>query len=455
MKTITLYSLLFLLALGATGKSANHTYRSMVENREALIHLLGEQRAELGILMFSPIVQSIQGGAAGKGLAFTRTLDSLLTTYRAPGSQNWVNDWKTEYNYNQNLLATEIVEKEWVASQNNWRSSSRVTMSYNNQGLPVEVLFYESNSQSAESKMEVYYDNAGKVDSILTYEASGSAWIHYATQYYQYNTAGQPERIDTWFYDEDEEEWMDVMYSLIEYDASGRRTSTSTYLSDDEDEEEDWLYSRTEYTYNGSGQLTEITYSAISFTTFQMEPASKTEYAYNNAGDHSMYTDYDWAGGAWVPEYKEEYTYHSSLAFNEVSTPYFIFALLYNMVEATYVYNKMIVSAEGYEPVDGEFVLVDRTTFFISGDTSTGLPGVPQVEAMLYPNPATSYVGFLWTGSREQLTLELYQVTGARVMHHTVHSGVNVSIEHLNRGIYLYRLIDNGHVVHAGKLLKQ
>jgi len=72
---------------------------------------------------------------------------------------------------------------------------------------------------------------------------------------------------------------------------------------------------------------------------------------------------------------------------------------------------------------------------------------------MVYPNPASDHVFVKWDGFR-QLSLEVYQVTGAKAIEQFVHPGQGISISHLQKGIYIYKLLNNSQVVHSGKLIK-
>jgi hypothetical protein len=72
---------------------------------------------------------------------------------------------------------------------------------------------------------------------------------------------------------------------------------------------------------------------------------------------------------------------------------------------------------------------------------------------MVYPNPASDHVFVKWDGFR-QLSLEVYQVTGAKAMELLVYPGKEISISHLQKGIYIYKLLNNRQIVHSGKLIK-
>src|SRR5690606_18186442 len=100
------------------------------------------------------------------------------------------------------------------------------------------------------------------------------------------------------------------------------------------------------------------------------------------------------------------------------------------------------------------WVPTDKTVFYYSDEISTSAPEKQLAELMVYPNPASDYVFVKWDGFR-QLSLEVYQVTGAKTMELLVSPGEKVSISNLQRGIYIYKLLNNRQVIHSGKLIKK
>lgn len=459
MKTFTLYFFLLGLALGAGAQARNHNYRTLVENQEALNAVAGERVTEAALRMFSLDMRLPLGSTAQKAVTPTTTLDSIIETLREPGTQPWENHWKTRFQYDASLKLTVMIDETWNADLSRWAPEGKTELFYDEAGRIIQMLIHSSanygEAPALESRMNVYYDDAQRVDSMLFYEAVGEdSWLLNLRQFYTYGSDGLLEQIDMLAFDEEEEEWMEGMAIKFTYDDADRRTSYGMYISD-EDSGEEFLYTLTEYTYNEQGQLALTEHSAMSFVSFQMEPDYKTEYTYNESGDRTMSVDYDWVDGSWEEDYKQEFTYDPDLNFDDVVNPYRMFSIMYEVMEAEFQYNRAVIATEGYESIDGEFVWTDQSAYFYSGETTTGIADVPDVDAGIYPNPARERIALEWNGSQASLTLEMYQVTGARVLHMEVTPNAPVSIGHLNKGLYLYRLIDNGRVVHAGKLVKQ
>ncbi|HSO85274.1 MAG TPA: T9SS type A sorting domain-containing protein, partial [Draconibacterium sp.] len=71
------------------------------------------------------------------------------------------------------------------------------------------------------------------------------------------------------------------------------------------------------------------------------------------------------------------------------------------------------------------------------------------------PNPASESVKFSWKGNNDALSLEIYQITGTKVIDQIVFSNRAVSIAHLENGVYLYKLLNGQQNLKTGKLIKR
>jgi hypothetical protein len=117
-------------------------------------------------------------------------------------------------------------------------------------------------------------------------------------------------------------------------------------------------------------------------------------------------------------------------------------------------FNKQIIGSVSIENINGEWKETGKTTIYYSGGTSTDIKEIENALFDVYPNPATESVSFRWKENYENLTLVLYQVTGARVMEQITSSGKSVSISDLKNGVYFYKLMDGQKSVKTGKLIK-
>ena len=73
---------------------------------------------------------------------------------------------------------------------------------------------------------------------------------------------------------------------------------------------------------------------------------------------------------------------------------------------------------------------------------------------ILYPNPFSEYVTFSIPDNHDQITFELFDMQGRKIMSEEIRIGEKVNMEDLNQGVYFYNLIIDGEKVN-GKLIKQ
>jgi hypothetical protein len=105
--------------------------------------------------------------------------------------------------------------------------------------------------------------------------------------------------------------------------------------------------------------------------------------------------------------------------------------------------------------INGNWVNTEKTTFHYSGGTSTNINEFENSMVSVYPNPASEQVNFNWKGNFDNLSLEMYQNTGAKVMEQITYSGKPVSISKLENGVYFFRLLNGDDIIFKGKLIKK
>jgi hypothetical protein len=208
--------------------------------------------------------------------------------------------------------------------------------------------------------------------------------------------------------------------------------------------------SRTLYQYVSPGKISESIISQWEGGTWINEEKTLTQY--NSDGDVSFDIYSTWNGTAWVEDEKDEYLYGSA-NFSDVVLPNFY--MLFGMLdEVDLMFNKIITGMNYYEMIDGSWVHNGKSTFYYSSGTSTKIDETQNALFSVYPNPAAESVSFKWSSNISELTLEMYQVTGAKVLEQKATSGKPVSLSGIESGLYFYKLSDGKETKHSGKLLK-
>ncbi len=475
MKKFTFLLAFFVIAFTANSKISKNLQDKMVQMHEKN-------------LKFSEMVKYAEKqinskNAVLKNAAAVQKLDSIVEQTLNTETQVWHKDTKDEYFYDSEIKNTAWKSSEWNPESGMWFISSQTDLGFDNQDMVNSLIFYNRDTEADPliqySKMLIYYNPDGLQDSVIMYsKIENDIWDLASKQIHHYNSSKQLIKTDIWAFDEDAGELISMQSVIYTYTESGKIESASTMFNM---EGEEILYAKVEYNYDGSGNLTSEVTSAFSFFTFELENSSrytyqyispgkvsvtiysnwvegtwldddKTETQYNAAGDVSFEIYSTWNGAEWVQDEKDEYLYGSA-NFSDVIYPNFY--MLFGMIEEVeLMFNKIITGMNYYEMIDGSWVYNGKSTFYYSSGTSTKIEETKNALFSVYPNPAAESVNFKWNGNFEKLTLEMYQITGAKVLEQTALSGKTVSLSKLEDGVYFYKLMNGKETVHSGKLIK-
>ncbi len=489
MKKFTSFLFLFLISFGLIAES-NNELQNKIQEKQEKFSVIAQLSAKLNIL-----ARINSSKLYLKSTAATQKLDSTVNRILNEETQLWQNDYKDEYLYDAEMKNTAWVEKEWNLTDKSWDVISKTELGYDNTDRINSMLLYErdelTHTLKQVSKILIYYNPQGMQDSIImnSSEDDGATWVIDMKQTNHYNEAKQLIKTEYWGMDEDLGELILSMNVVNTYTASGKIETSNTNVFE---EGVQMLWSVTEYNYDSSERLSTIENSAINFLTFTMEKSSritrqynesgdltleinsswngaawvdddKTEYQYNLAGDVSAEIFSTWNGVAWIEEWKDEYLF-STTNFSEVTFPQIDFVmnafssflnLLGIQASIDFSYVKAITDIKSFEMVEGSWKNTEHTTFYYSGGTSTNINEFENSVVSVYPNPASESIKFSWKNNHEALSLQIFQITGAKVIEQLVYPGRPVTISHLENGVYLYKLLNGQQNVKTGKMIKK
>ena len=470
----------FLLAFFVIAFTAHSQISKNLQNKMEQMHKK--------YLKFSEMVKYAESQTSGKtvvlkSFASTQKLDSIVEQTWDAETMEWHNSSRDEYFYDSEIKNTIWKSSEWNLDSKLWIVWSQTDVGYNNQDMVNSLIFYDKDLETdpliQSSKMLIYNNSDGMQDSIIMYSKTElDTWSLEIKQIHHYNASKQLIKTDMWAFDEDMGELVMAQSVVYTYTESGKiKTSTTNYNFDGEV----IIFSKTEYNYDGSGNLTSDVMSTLNFFTFELENSNRNTYKYIASGKVSESISATWEGGIWINEDKtesqfnsvgditfdiysawngtswdeydkDEYLY-SSTNFSDVVFPNFY--MLFGMIdEVDLTFNKLITGMNYYGTVDGSYVNYGKSTYYYSSGTSTKIDETQTSLFSVYPNPAAESVSFKWIGNFEELTLEIYQITGAKVLEQTALSGKSVSLSKLERGVYFFKLLDGVQSVHSGKLIK-
>lgn len=450
MKIFTLLFALLILFSNANAQSSSSLQTKFKKMQERSVH-------------FSKITATLQhlsGISADKNTNLksaqaTLALDSVILQDYNAETQSWLNNGKDVYLYNTQLLSTEWQTLEWDESSENWVLDMKTELGYNDAGLVNVLIMSEKDELSGElvpnSRISAFYNPAGLLDSVLMANSDdGEIWINITRQDYFYSETGQLSQLDLSIWDEEEEGISQVMHYYYDYDDQDRLEFSRGVYSDNE---VDFTMEETSYFYDASGRRSSIEYSVLDALTFELGISSRTQYEYNETGDVSTETYSDWDAELedWVLVEKDVYTY-SNTNFSDVIFPTLIQMLGINVVTPDFI--KTVTEINTFDFLNEEWVLSERTLLYYSDGTATSTPQIATASVNVYPNPFSDVITFSFK-NHNQLTLEIFTVTGAKIVDRKIYPATDVQVSNLNKGVYLFRLMNENQIIHSGKLIKR
>jgi hypothetical protein len=91
-------------------------------------------------------------------------------------------------------------------------------------------------------------------------------------------------------------------------------------------------------------------------------------------------------------------------------------------------------------------------TYYYSEHDFTLIPEIPEKHISVYPNPASEYILFDITNINELAKIEIFDNQGKKVLEQSLPVTGQIFINHLAKGLYLYRINNNGNI-YKGKII--
>lgn len=392
-----------------------------------------------------------------KSVAATHKLDSTVVWERPHGETEWNYLWKDEYHWDASQQTNTWIEKEWDDASQSLYVSSETVIEFDNEGM-MQVIYnsyrYEPGDELLlEGKIVPEYNNSGRLET-LQYFASdddGENWYLEMEQVYAYNNSGQLTALEFWSLEEDV--MLQSMRMVYTYNGEGQRTMSQSFFNM---EEEEMLLSETHYEYNNSGQVVEEIDWSLSYTTFQLVKSMRIVTEYNASGEIDTETYYDWdeIDEVWLEDTKDEYSY-SSLDFSDILLPYSAFLYDFMGMEFPELMGKATTEINSYSRIDDAWVHDEKQLFYYSSIGASNVEMLDDNDFAVYPNPVTDNVTFSWTGTKQQLMLEIFRLDGAKMLERQITSGQKIQVKNLESGVYLYNVKNGIETLSSGRLVKQ
>jgi len=226
-----------------------------------------------------------------------KKLDSLITFVLNPDTNQFENDFKSEFIYDSNGNLIHDIGLEWY--NNTWAGlgyTDKNEYKYNTDGYLIEQITYGSDYNSPEwylsSKKEYTYDTQGNLAQKIRSEWVNNTMDNYRKYEYTYDAEG----------------------NLIQLLAIDWSQSTN---------QEEYGY-KEEYIYDTSRNCTQVLLYRWIISNSQWVVIDNEELSYDTNGNLIQTIDYDWNSNTnqWDYNSKVEFTYDITYSFSELVLPW-------------------------------------------------------------------------------------------------------------------------------------
>jgi hypothetical protein len=326
----------------------------------------------------------------------------------------WIKEQKFTYSYDGANRLIQHMLYYWSYESSDWEVAEKTDYTYDEEGVLQETLMYilEEGEWVLLLKTEYTYDDDGNMTKMLVSAWYFNQWFEYQRTEYTYENGNLTEEI---MHEMDLEELM--MLPLYKdshtYDQNGNRTQTIS---------QEWLDAwvndyKENYTFDSNDNLLERIYS-------------------------------EWTGDAWQNSDKSDFTYNNDYGFDDLILPYFYATMFPEL------FNHLNHGGNSYLWNDGagDWTLYDITTLHYSELGTTSIKENSSADVTVYPNPAQDFINIEFDNQDPDSQLELFDITGRKVLTTNLKGNQKVDISLLENGLYIYRVNQDG-MVKSGKIL--
>jgi YD repeat-containing protein len=337
-----------------------------------------------------------------------------------------------------------------------WESSGekdKIHFIYNSIDLNTEAIVYDFDNIKKDWKYSAIekctYDSVGHLTSVI------SDWGYQHKKVFKYDKNGYlSSKILYQKYNESSDDWYAIFNEEYRFDTLRNEIYAIIYIGEhcifycDENwnplnvkwAEADSL----EFKYNSQGDI--ISKDHYDKESRPIVKSEREEYAYEtnqNSITHSYYISSIFPlGGDLVFSRKIEYFYDNKYRREDLVLPYVFDDYSADRYMGEDRYFNALLNYKIDERINyaSQINSQTRVKYYYSDQTVTGAKELPVKEIRIYPNPATSDITIYFDGIQGPAIFELFNDQGQSVMKKSVSRGNSVSVNHLPRGLYLYKL---------------
>ena len=184
----------------------------------------------------------------------------------------------------------------------------------------------------------------------------------------------------------------------------------------------------------------------------------KSEYSYDfNTEVIGWIHSNAYAGdGILRPDWKSEFVMDYPYNTHELMLPYVFHDYSFERYLNWSLYWNVLLDYKIDERINysGAGSLYNRIKYYYSNQTITGIKENTQKKVDVYPNPATDFINLHVGTTLDPAKIEIYDSQGKLVMTEDIIPGKQISVKHLQRGLYIYKVSFQDTIL-TGKIILQ
>jgi hypothetical protein len=379
-------------------------------------------------------------------------LDSVIITREPPESREKIHYLYTPEGYN-----TKCVHYYFIDSTNKWEQSSIDSCTYDSNGN-LTSWFIDGGKNSGDKMREFTYDSLGNLSTVITYQRGipdGSKWDGIFKEVFVTDKSKNITTIlkynkvimDEWY---EAEKW-DLYFlpdsrieKILGYNCGGAYCDHSV--------------DTVKFSYDANMNISFIIEKALLDWPTPWVEILKSEYSYDfNTEVIGWIHSNAYAGdGILRPDWKSEFVMDYPYNTHELMLPYVFHDYSFERYLNWSLYWNVLLDYKIDERINysGAGSLYNRIKYYYSDQTITGIKENTQEESVVYPNPATDFINLHVGTTLEPSKIEIYDSQGKMVMIEDTRTGKQISVKHLQRGLYIYKVSFQDTIL-TGKIILQ
>jgi len=411
-------------------------------------------------------------------------LDSVVNMKWVDSSSLWVIYSKTDYSYDSSGNNIKYQMSAWDADNNQWTQNSKIDYSYDSKG---NLLLYVGQSWDKTTEQYVNtskYDYSYNADGLLivntgyTWDKNAIKWNEQNKNEYSYDANNNRSKYEWSIWDDSTNQWVYLRKFEYVFDNNDRQMQTLGFVW--EKGVGEWLpLQKDDYTYNAD--TTDVISYSWDSTSEQWNNIWYTKYVYNDDENLTHYFMYQWLPETeqwlgktfydyvfdtdgnkveftmngwdentndWVASRREAYLHNNDYSTSDLIVPYYYTrdVLFFHMLTERTITD--------WNKDSGEWLNNSKVFYHYSEQDASSVIEISSKKLSVYPNPFTENINFNLADYKGIVNLNIFDVTGKKILSGKIKNNETIRLEGLSRGIYFYNLNVNGKV-YSGKIVKQ